>query len=279
MEKSLSGLPLLVLLSLASGQMLVIETASAQSELETPEAETAERLSPGSENLIAQAQPQLTELEETIETRRSDPSLPSPLLLSDTPVRLSGSAELGSAELGSAELTVEASRRSQPATTVTDWVAQLEAALVQVTDVQLEVTEAGVQVLLETVNGALAAPTQSVSGNALILEIPNAVLIQGAFEQFDPTDGIALVQVTGLPGDVVQVSITGIEAAPNVSIATAATGLTLTVVPGIAQAGEGDEALQIVVTGEQGSRYYTPDTTTATRTDTPLRDIPQSIQV
>ncbi|MEO1126384.1 MAG: AMIN domain-containing protein, partial [Cyanobacteria bacterium J06639_16] len=271
MEKSLSRLPLLVLLSLASGQMLVTETASAQSELETPEAETAKGLSPGSENLIAQAQPQLAELEETIETRRSDSSLPSPLLLSDTPVRLSGSAELGSAEL-----TVEASRRSQPATTVTDWVTQLEASLVQVTDVQLEVTEAGVQVLLETVNGALAAPTQSVSGNALILEIPNAVLIQGAFEQFDPTDGIALVQVTGLPGDVVQVSITGIEAAPNVSIATAATGLTLTVVPGVAQAGEGDEALQIVVTGEQGSRYYAPDTTTATRTDTPLRDIPQS---
>ena len=39
------------------------------------------------------------------------------------------------------------------------------------------------------------------------------------------------------------------------------------------------ESLRIVVTGEQGSRYVEPNTSTATRTDTPLRDIPQSIQV
>ncbi|MEM8544402.1 MAG: TonB-dependent siderophore receptor [Cyanobacteria bacterium P01_H01_bin.119] len=274
MEKSLSGLPLLVLLSLASGQILVIETALAQPELEAPEAEAAERLGPESENSLAQAQPQLVEPEETIETRRSEPFL----LLSETPVRLSGSAEAST--VSSAEpLTVEASRRSQLATTVTDWVAQIEDALVQVTDVRLEVTEAGVQVLLETVNGELAAPTQTVSGNALILEISNAVLIQGAFEQFDPVDGIALVQVTALPGDRVQVVITGTDAAPTVEVNAAASALTVTAVPGVAQAGEDDEALQIVVTGEQGSRYYAPDTTTATRTDTPLRDIPQSIQV
>lgn len=41
---------------------------------------------------------------------------------------------------------------------------------------------------------------------------------------------------------------------------------------------EGD-SLRIVVTGEEGSRYVVPNATTGTRTDTPLRDIPQSIQV
>ncbi|MEM7796712.1 MAG: TonB-dependent receptor plug domain-containing protein, partial [Cyanobacteria bacterium P01_C01_bin.118] len=39
------------------------------------------------------------------------------------------------------------------------------------------------------------------------------------------------------------------------------------------------ESLRIVVTGEEGSRYVAPSATTGTRTDTPLRDIPQSIQV
>ncbi|MEM1256424.1 MAG: TonB-dependent siderophore receptor [Cyanobacteria bacterium P01_H01_bin.21] len=39
------------------------------------------------------------------------------------------------------------------------------------------------------------------------------------------------------------------------------------------------ESLRIVVTGEEGSRYVEPAATTGTRTDTPLRDIPQSIQV
>ncbi|MEM1256792.1 MAG: TonB-dependent receptor [Cyanobacteria bacterium P01_H01_bin.21] len=45
------------------------------------------------------------------------------------------------------------------------------------------------------------------------------------------------------------------------------------------QEGDSDETLRIVVTGEERSRYVKPNTATATRTDTPLRDIPQSIQV
>ncbi|MEM6434572.1 MAG: TonB-dependent receptor, partial [Cyanobacteria bacterium P01_D01_bin.115] len=55
--------------------------------------------------------------------------------------------------------------------------------------------------------------------------------------------------------------------------------LTLSLTPGIAQADNADDALRIVVTGEEGSPYVEPNTATATRTDTPLRDIPQSIQV
>lgn len=44
------------------------------------------------------------------------------------------------------------------------------------------------------------------------------------------------------------------------------------------EAGE-DEEIEIVVTGEQELGYSVPNASTATRTDTPLRDIPQSIQV
>ncbi|MEM7797462.1 MAG: TonB-dependent siderophore receptor [Cyanobacteria bacterium P01_C01_bin.118] len=171
---------------------------------------------------------------------------------------------------------------SQPATTVTEWMAQIEASLVQITGIRLEATEAGLQVILETADGELAAPTTTVSGDALIATISNAVLAlpEGSeFQQFEPAEGIALVQVTGLPGERVQVVITGTDAVPMVEIDAAATALTLSVVPGIAQAGEGDEAIQIVVTGEEGSPYLEPNTSTATRTDTPIRDIPQSIQV
>ncbi|NEQ20722.1 MAG: TonB-dependent siderophore receptor, partial [Microcoleus sp. SIO2G3] len=45
------------------------------------------------------------------------------------------------------------------------------------------------------------------------------------------------------------------------------------------QESQGEEEIEVVVTGEQGDGYRTPNATTATRTDTPLRDIPQSIQV
>ncbi|MBW4625131.1 MAG: PepSY domain-containing protein [Brasilonema octagenarum HA4186-MV1] len=40
----------------------------------------------------------------------------------------------------------------------------------------------------------------------------------------------------------------------------------------------GDEPIELVVTGQQ-DRYRAPDATTATKTDTPIRDIPASIQV
>jgi iron complex outermembrane receptor protein len=57
--------------------------------------------------------------------------------------------------------------------------------------------------------------------------------------------------------------------------------LALTVGLGVAADGLTDEeGLVIGVTGEQGgSRYFVPDALTATRTDTPLEEIPQSIQV
>ncbi|HEY9778875.1 MAG TPA: TonB-dependent receptor plug domain-containing protein [Leptolyngbyaceae cyanobacterium] len=42
--------------------------------------------------------------------------------------------------------------------------------------------------------------------------------------------------------------------------------------------GDGNEDIEVVVTGEQEGEYKVPNTTTATKTDTPLRDIPQSIQ-
>ena len=175
------------------------------------------------------------------------------------------------------------SSSTKPRTTVAEWIAQIEVSRVQITGVRLEATEAGFQVVLETTDGELATPTTTVSGNALIAEIPNAVLALaegGEFQQFEPAEGIALVQVEELSNDRVQVVITGAEAAPTAEVSTAATGLTLSLTPGMAQADAADESLRVVVTGEEeGSRYFEPNTATATRTDTPLRDIPQSIQV
>lgn len=170
---------------------------------------------------------------------------------------------------------------SRSAITVEEELAQAEESLVQITDVRLEVTEIGLQMVLETANGELSAPTTATSRNALILEISNAVLVGEAFEQFNPAEGIALVQVSALADDRVQVVITGADTVPEVMIESdAATGLTLSVVPGIAQAASADgDAIRIVVTGEQDEGYFVPNASTATRTDTPLRDIPASIQV
>jgi iron complex outermembrane receptor protein len=174
----------------------------------------------------------------------------------------------------------EAQRRSpvalseveRSATSVADWIAQVEAARVQITGVRIERADARLQVILETANGALQIPQTRTLGNALIVDIENAAIAQ-EFSQADPIEGIALVEVTGLPGDRVRVAITGTDAPPVAQISSDLQQLMLSVAVGtIADAGD-DEAIQVVVTGEQNT------TSVGTRTDTPLRDIPQSIQV
>ncbi|MBE9160699.1 TonB-dependent siderophore receptor [Nodosilinea sp. LEGE 06152] len=172
---------------------------------------------------------------------------------------------------------------THPATTVEEWMTQIAQATVQITGVRLETTEAGLQVVLETAAGELAAPTTRSLGNALIVDIPNAVLALpegNEFFQASPTEGIALVTATNLSGNTVQVAITGTDAAPTATVSAAAQGLTLSVVPGVGVAdGPAEEAIQVVVTGDRDDGYNPSSATTATRTDTPLRDIPQSIQV
>jgi len=170
-----------------------------------------------------------------------------------------------------------------PATSVEEWVAQLEQGVVQITAVQLIPTDRGLEIRLETTEGELTVPATSVVGNALIAEIPNAVLTlpEGdSFEQFDPAEGITLVSVTGLPNNRVRVSITGTDAPPQAEINTATGNLVLSVEPGTAGATDADEdAIQVIVTGEQDEDYNPSSTSVGTGTDTPLLDIPASVQV
>ena len=168
-----------------------------------------------------------------------------------------------------------------PAVTVEEWLTQIaQADIAQITAVEITATENGASVNL-VATAALPEPETSVVGNALIVDIPNAVLAlpEGReFQQANPAAGIALLSVTELPNNRVRVSITGADAVPEVTLSTTAQGLSMAVSPGLAAGIEGEESIQVVVTGEQDG-YAPGNATTATRTDTPLRDIPQSIQV
>ncbi|OKH47492.1 TonB-dependent receptor plug [Phormidium tenue NIES-30] len=156
-----------------------------------------------------------------------------------------------------------------PATTVDEWMTQIAQATVQITGVRVESTEAGLQVVLETAAGELSAPTTRSLGNALIVDISNAVLALpdgGEFQQASSTAGIAFVSVTGLPDNQVRVSITGDDAPPSVEVGPSAQGLVLAVTPGLATEAEAtEEAIQLVVT--------------ATRTEEELQNIPRSVTV
>ncbi|NCJ05935.1 TonB-dependent siderophore receptor [Synechococcales cyanobacterium C] len=172
-------------------------------------------------------------------------------------------------------------RTPAPATTVTEWMQRIAQSLTQVTDVQVNPTDTGVEVILETAEGQLAAPITSVVGNALIADIPNAVLALPEGEEFtaaSPAEGIALVSVTPR-GDGIRVAITGTDAPPVAQVRTAAQGLVLAVTLGEPGGVTEDDAIQVVVTGEQDEGYNPSSASVGTRTNTPLRDIPQSIQV
>ncbi|MBF2048446.1 MAG: AMIN domain-containing protein [Elainella sp. C42_A2020_010] len=169
--------------------------------------------------------------------------------------------------------TLQLSELEQPATTIADWIAQIEASLVQITNVRIEATEVGLQVILETESGALEVPETRAIGNALIADIPNATIAE-EFSQAEPIEGIALVNVTQLPGDRVRVAITGTDAPPTAQIRSESQQLVLNVAIGSAADTGEEDAIQVIVTGEQDEGYNPSNTSVGTRTNTPLRDIP-----
>ncbi|MEP1078884.1 TonB-dependent siderophore receptor [Leptolyngbya sp. PL-A3] len=170
----------------------------------------------------------------------------------------------------------------QPATTLGEWQTQLaQMPVVTVPGVRVTATEGGLRVVLEGAE-SLAAPVFSVVGNALIGDISGAVLDVPEGDPFivsNPAEGIALVSVSGLPGDRIRIAITGENTPPGAEVSVEASNLVLSVVPdGGAAIATNEDAIQITALGEE-TGYVTDDASTATRTNTPLRDIPQSIQV
>lgn len=170
--------------------------------------------------------------------------------------------------------------RNCPASTVKEWLAQIEAATVQITNVNLNRTERGLEIVLETAQGK---PLQidpkrfRQEGTSLIAEIPNAVLALSNAQTFiaqNPTEEIARVQVIQQDANSIRLSVTGTNALPRqaVTLRTGEFAYSLNL-PGQ------DLDEEIVVTDERQRGYSVPNTSTGTRTDTPLRDVPQSIQV
>ncbi|NJK28641.1 MAG: TonB-dependent receptor plug domain-containing protein [Acaryochloris sp. SU_5_25] len=172
---------------------------------------------------------------------------------------------------------------SRPATTVKEWRAQVEAATVQVTGVSLNRTDTGLEILLQTAEGKplqVDATKFRRESNSLIADIPNAVLALPDSQEFiadNPVADVATVQIIQQDANTIRVSVTGNNALPKSEVTLKAGELAYSLNP---EANEADEETEITVTAEKEQEgYRLPNASTATKTDTPLRDIPQSIQV
>lgn len=204
------------------------------------------------------------------------------------------------------------------------------AQVIQVTEVQINPTDAGIEIILETPAGEQLQVLPRIDGNTYIADIPNTQLrlpSSNTFRQDNPVAGITAVTVTNQAANSIRVTVTGSEIVPMVELFDSDDGLIFSFTPAVsstqvrpqqkqpdiqpgsetqqettqpgdetpsstpeavepgseAQQGETsadeDEEIEIVVTGEQGTGYRVPNASTATRTDTPIRDLPFSVQV
>ncbi|MGB6298769.1 MAG: TonB-dependent siderophore receptor [Rivularia sp. (in: cyanobacteria)] len=186
----------------------------------------------------------------------------------------------------------------------------LRGDLVLITGVKANPRDNGLEIVLQT---SLARQLQVVnrsSGNNFIADIPNAQLQQSTGNEFKfssekPVEGITEITVTNLDANTVRITATGETALPKVDLFDSGQGLIFGLAPAESTAQkpqtkpeqttseaqkptidtpqkkpttQQDDTIELVVTGER-SGYRVPNSSTATKTDTPLRDIPQSIQV
>ncbi|MEH2084598.1 MAG: TonB-dependent siderophore receptor [Nostoc sp.] len=175
--------------------------------------------------------------------------------------------------------------------------------LVEVTGVKANLTSKGVEVILQTSKGQELQITNRSAGNNFIGDIPNAQLrlLSGeafTFRSQKPIQGVIEITVTNFDASTIRVTVTGEASLPAVELYDSPDeGLIFSVATAASSAqqpqtqpqpdnqtqpsqpsAQNDEPIELVVTGEQDG-YGTTDASSATRTDTPIRDIPQSIQV
>ncbi|WP_292865621.1 TonB-dependent siderophore receptor [Nostoc sp. LPT] len=176
--------------------------------------------------------------------------------------------------------------------------------VIQVTGVKANPTDKGVEVILQTTQGQQLQITNRSADNNFIADIPNAQLRLPSGDSFtfrsqNPVEGITEITVINLDANTIRVTVAGEAGLPVVELFDGDEGLIIgftaattamqppqqpkpeqpaNETPQETPSAQADDPIELVVTGEEDG-YRVPNTSVGTRTDTPLRDIPQSIQV
>ncbi|MEH2274539.1 MAG: TonB-dependent receptor plug domain-containing protein [Nostoc sp.] len=176
----------------------------------------------------------------------------------------------------------------------------------QVTGVKANPTSKGVEIILQTSIGQQLQVVNRSAGNSFITDIPNAQLRLPSgdaftFDSDKPITGLSKITVINLDANTIRVTVTGEAGLSIVELFDSNEGLIFGLTPVTSSAqtpqqppaqqqpgtqtkpeqppnSQTDEPIELVVTGEQ-DEYRVPNASTATGTDTPIRDIPFSIQV
>ncbi len=174
--------------------------------------------------------------------------------------------------------------------------------VVEITGVKVNPTEKGVEIILETPKGEQLQVLPKSEGNSYIVDIPNTQLrlpTGGTFNQNNPVAGITTISVINQDANTIRVTAIGETGIPQFELFDSDEGLIFGFTPTTSSAQTpptlpqtptqptqqpekpvpaNDEPIELSVTGEQDG-YLVPNSITGTRTDTPVLDIPQSVQV
>ena len=136
----------------------------------------------------------------------------------------------------------------------------------------VSVTEQGANSIRVTVVGTSSLPKVAVGRSDRALTLTLAPALAKLNEVIAPTAQQPTPQAPAAQPDSAEAEPTAPQESDDLTQEPAQTEQPV-------DSAAGEEDIEIVVTGEQETGYSVPDATTATKTDTPLRDIPQSIQV
>ena len=156
--------------------------------------------------------------------------------------------------------------------------------LTSVTGVKLNRSSKGLEVILTT-RGKKLVPLILPEGNNLVIDILDATLapaIKNGFSKTNPAPGIKQVKLIEVDESSIRLTIAGQTQTPSAEvIPSVPNSVVLNVVPKSTAQTEVDvdEEIEIIATDKAENNYYVRNASTATRTDTPLRDLPQSVQI
>jgi iron complex outermembrane receptor protein len=173
---------------------------------------------------------------------------------------------------------------SKASTSAGDLLAQ-QNRVARVTEVEVNQTNKGLEVILKTAaGGTKLVPLILPEGKNLVIEILDATLafgIRNGVTKTNPVPGIKTVKLAKIDQSSIRLTITGEKQAPRAEIVPNRDNLVLNVTPDRATAErEPDESIDIIATGEAAEEeYFVPDADIGGKIDSPLRDVPQSIQV
>lgn len=162
-----------------------------------------------------------------------------------------------------------------------DSIAQ---GITRVTGVELDRTEDGLEVILQTPAGRTRlVPLILPQGNSLVIDILDASLgfsIRNGIEETNPAPGISAIALNKIDDNSIRLTITGENQAPSAEVVPGRDDLVLSITTdGTTADRQPDEEIEVIVTGEEDDDYNVTDASVGTRTDTPLQNVPQSIQV